>query len=204
MTNSTYLSGRKRYGRAQGMLWSKNLGTLVDGFYIPSGYEVGAEYPSGTQSSEINQFLVLSDHNRSEINILPDRLQQRTRTINGNMRSYYIADKLNVTVSWSMLPSRSYKEGIANFQEDGKSLAYKTQEEYTVDGGAGGLDILNWYRSTTGPFWLYLAYDAGPTNINEYKYSQILKVYFKNFTYDIVKRNSTTDFWNVSVTLEEV
>jgi hypothetical protein len=203
MTNSTYLSGRKRYGRAQGMLWSKNLGTLTNGFYIPSGYEVGAEYPSGTLDSDIDQFLILSDHNRSTINIVPERIQQRTRTINGGMRSYYIADKLNISTSWEMLPSRSYKDGSGNFQEDGKSLKHKTQEEYTADAGAGGLDILNWYKTNTGPFWVYLAYDAGPTDINEYKYSEIIKMYFKSFSYDVVKRNSTSDYWNISVTLEE-
>jgi hypothetical protein len=119
------------------------------------------------------------------------------------MRSYYIADKLNISTSWEMLPSRSYKDGSGNFQEDGKSLKHKTQEEYTADAGAGGLDILNWYKTNTGPFWVYLAYDAGPTDINEYKYSEIIKMYFKSFSYDVVKRNSTSDYWNISVTLEE-
>ncbi len=36
--------------------------------------------------SDIDQFLILSDHNRSTINIVPERIQQRTRTINGGMR----------------------------------------------------------------------------------------------------------------------
>ena len=203
MTNSQYLQGRKRYGRAQAMLWSKNLGELVNGFYLPYGYEVGADAPNASDA-ELNQFLILSDHNRSEINISPDRVQTRSRMINGNMRSYYVADKLNISVSWNMLPSRSYKNGHAGFLEDGKSLAYKTQDEYTVDGGAGGLDILNWYKDNTGPFWVYLAYDAGPLDIHQYKYSQILKMYFKNFTYDIIKRgNNTMDYWNISVGLEE-
>lgn len=204
MTNATYLTGRKRYGRAQAMLWAKNLGESVDGFYMPYGYEVGADYPENATDAEINQFLILSDHNRSEINVAPDRLQTRNRMINGGLRSYYIADKLNITVSWSMLPSRSYKSGNAGFQSDGKSLDYKTLDEYTVDGGAGGLDILNWYKENTGAFWVYLAYDAGPLDINQYKYSEIVKMYFKSFTYDIIKRgNNTMDYWNISVGLEE-
>jgi hypothetical protein len=205
MTNSTYLSGRKRYGRAQAMLWSENLGELVDGFYIPTGYEVGAIIPEGTDESEQNQFLILSDHNRSEMQFSQNRIESKQRMVNGRMRSYHIADKLNISVSWNMLPSRSYKEGYAFFGEDGKAIEHKTSEEYTVDAGAGGLDILKWYNSHPGPFWVYLAYDAGPLDINLYKYSQIVQMYFKDFSYDVVKRgNSTHDYWNITVSLEEV
>ena len=44
MTNATYLDGRRKYGAPQAILWSKNSGTLVDGFYYPDGYESGADF----------------------------------------------------------------------------------------------------------------------------------------------------------------
>ena len=34
--------------------------------------------------------------------------------------------------------------------------------EFTADGGAGGADLLQWYRNTHGPFWVYLSYDNYP------------------------------------------
>ena len=47
MATAAYVSGRKRYQRPQGVLWSENAGTLVDGLYVPSGPEIGAD-PAAT------------------------------------------------------------------------------------------------------------------------------------------------------------
>ena len=61
MATSAYLSGRKRYARPQGVLWSDNAGTLSNGIYVPNGYEVGADYPPETPSTEIDQFLIFAN-----------------------------------------------------------------------------------------------------------------------------------------------
>ena len=81
--------------------------------------------------------------------------------------------------------------------------------EFTADGGAGGADLLQWYRNTHGPFWVYLSYDnypnfEGNTDIwNQfYKYSDRYMMYFTSFNYSVEKRG-LYDFWNVSVSLEE-
>lgn len=201
MTTSAYLTGRKRYGLPQAMLWSENPGTLVDGYYYPDGSEIGADF-TGLPESERNNFLILSDHNRSEISFSNDRIQQRQRMINGTMRSYTIADKINISTSWNMLPSKAYANNPAFDLTTGTTEFAKTEDEFTVDGGAGGLEILNWYDNHPGPFWVYLAYDRYDLNT---KYNQIIKMYFKEFSYSIVKRGrSTHDFWNISLTLEEV
>ena len=42
MATAAYVSGRKRYQRPQGILWSENAGTLVDGLYVPTGQDIGA------------------------------------------------------------------------------------------------------------------------------------------------------------------
>lgn len=215
MATSSYMTGRKRYQRPQALLWSENAGTLTNGLYVPSGYEVGADVPGGTDQSLIDQFLILSDHNRSTIDFSSQRIEQRQRTINGKMRSYHIADKMSISFNWNMLPSRAYKY-LADFDSNGAS-PYKNQtDEYTADGGAGGVEILNWYENHTGPFWMFLAYDKynnfNPTEENESaqfghlaQYNQIIQVYFADFNYSVVRRGgSNFDLWNISVTLEEV
>ena len=81
--------------------------------------------------------------------------------------------------------------------------------EFTADGGAGGADLLQWYRNTHGPFWVYLSYDnypnfEGNTDVwNQFnKYSDRYMMYFTSFNYSVEKRG-LYDMWNVSVSLEE-
>ncbi len=211
MATSAYLAGRRRYTRPQGILWANNPGTLSNGLYVPNGIEVGADTEE-TDPDLLDQFIILSDHNRGDMQFNTQRIEQRQRTINGRMRSYHIADKLNMSVSWNMLPSRGYA-GLANFNETtGVAPNEGSQLEYTADGGAGGVELLDWYETHQGPFWMYLAYDKY-TNLEgqgyEYtglnRYNQIIQVYFADFNYSVVKRGATNhDLWNISVTLEEV
>ena len=211
MATSGYITGRKRYQRPQGILWSNNAGTLSNGLYVPTGYEIGADIGAETNASLIDQFLILSDHNRSEIRFSPKRLEQRQRTINGRMRSYHVADKLEISWSWDNLPSRSYSES-PEFASTGLSALKGTQSEYTADGGAGGVDILDWYETHTGPFWMFLAYDKYTNFKNTedayahlHQYNQVIQVYISDFNYTVVKRGANNhDLWNISVTLEEV
>ena len=209
MATVAYISGRKRYQRPQAILWSENPGTLVNGLYVPTGQEIGLA--SNLIVSGTDQFLILSDHNRAEMSFNSQRIEKRERTINGRMRSYHIADKLTMSVSWNNLPSRAYSE-LADFNASGISSAKGTTNEFTSDGGAGGVEILDWYENHKGPFWMFLAYDkyknfgtndASFNNLG--KYNQIIQVYFADFNYSVVKRGGTNhDLWNISVTLEEV
>jgi hypothetical protein len=215
MATAAYMTGRKRYQRPEAVLWSNNSGTLTSGLYVPNGFEVGAVVPGGTDQDLIDQFLILSDNNRGEINFNQQRIEKRQRTINGRMRSYHIADKLSISMSWNMLPSRAYFE-VADFSSTGISPYKNTLGEFTTDGGAGGVAILDWYQSHPGPFFMYLAYDkysnfktGGEITDASFghlaQYNQIIEVYFADFNYSVVKRGgSTYDFWNINVTLEEV
>jgi hypothetical protein len=213
MATAAYLSGRRRYQRPQAMLWSNNAGTLSNGIYVPTGYEVGTDAPGAT-TSEIDQFLIISDHNRQPIEFKPTRIEKRERTINGRMRSYHIADKMTITTSWDNLPSRAYPD-VADFGITTGLSPYKGQspsQEFTVDGGAGGAELLDWYENHKGSFWVFLSYDkyknfaAGESQFNHLnKYSQIMEVYISDFSYSVQKRGGTNmDLWNVSLTLEEV
>ena len=211
MATAAYMTGRKRYARPQGILWSENPGTLENGMYVPEGFEIGAYT---TETENLNKFLILSDHNRSPLQFSSQRIEQRQRMINGNMRSFHIADKNTLSVSWNNLPSRSYFS-IPNWATTGDTAGITTQSpEYTADGGAGGVEMLDWYENHTGPFWMFLAYDkfnnytqdgtsAPYTHLEQY--NQIIQVYVSDFSYTVSKRGqSNHDLWDITVSLEEV
>lgn len=212
MATASYITGRKKYSRPQAMLWADNAGTTTEsGLYVPLGFEVGQDTSAETDESLFDQFIILSDDNRGDIQMTPTRIEKRERMINGRMRSHHIADKLTITTSWNMLPSRGYSESPEFNPTTGKSNLYNNRsEEHTSDGGAGGVEVLDWYNNHSGSFWLYLAYDNYKNfSSDEYnklgQYNEVLEVFFADFSYNIVKRgNGNFDFWNISVTLEEV
>jgi hypothetical protein len=104
MTTESYINKRKGFGRQrpQGLLFAENFTYNEESeLYLPTGNELNSD---GNDQS----FLILSDDNRSPIQVGKERIEKRERMINGRMRSYHIADKLSINVSWSNLPSRSF------------------------------------------------------------------------------------------------
>jgi hypothetical protein len=219
MATNAYMAGRKKYQRPQGILFADNQGIKVDGFHIPEGDEIGS---LGASVDGYGEFIILSDNNRSPIDFKTVRIEKRERMINGRMRSYHTADKLTLTVSWDMLPSRAF-DTYAGFDADGNPNMTKIPEirtnplEFTTDGGAGGVELLDWYKNHSGSFWVYLAYDKY-TNFkdvfetvnsderfnNTNKYNEVIEMFFSDFSYSVQKRSGLNfDFWNVSLTLEE-
>jgi hypothetical protein len=188
-TTPEYMLGRTKWARPQAMIWcDEQPNRDANGKFIPVGYELGSD-PTGILASSLEQsFIILSDHNRSPISMTNERIEQRQRMANGTMRSFFIADKLSIDISWSMLPSRSFKD-YPNFNNEdtdpsstinnsGKPQLFAQpdiggaevpavpsgsklypQEQYTADGGAGGGEMLDWYENHTGPFWVLLSYD---------------------------------------------
>jgi hypothetical protein len=195
MVSSAYLSARKKWIRPQAIIFSNNSGGILDGVPQISGIER-------------EDFIILSDHNRSDIAFSTNRLENRKRMVNGHMRSYHIADKMNVSFSYSMLPSRSF-DGDPEFDADGIATVTGLSE-YTADGGAGGAELLDWYSSNPGSFYMFLSYDV-PQNFSASiydkldKYSDVLEVFVSDFSYNVVKRGGTNhDLWDISISLEEV
>lgn len=213
MATEAYMLGRKKYQRPQAMMWSENSGTLINGRYVPNGFEINSNAGAETSQLILDQFLILSDDNRTSLDFQIERIENRKRMVNGRMRSYHIADKLKLSTSWDMLPSRSYflrpnyntTTGVSPYHND-RTL------EHTTDGGAGGVDILKWYENHKGSFWVYLAYDKYSVfgeNNEAYQhlpqYNQLVEMFISDFSYSVVKRGGGNyDFWNISVALEEV
>lgn len=211
MTTSNYMSGRQKYSRPQGMLFANNPGKIENGKIIPDG-------------EEFEDFIILSDDNRQPIDFANTRIEQRERMINGRMRSYHIADKIKISTSWKNLPSRSYfsfpdfnNEGVSAIDEnsgirifqDGNWITIPKQF-FTSDGGAGGVELLNWYENNQGSFWVYLAYDKynnfSEDRYNKFaEYNEVVEVFFEDFEHSVLKRGASThDYWDISLSLEEV
>lgn len=208
MATDAYMAGRKKYGRPQAVLFSNNPGTISSetGKLVPDGFEFGA-----TGYDVDANFLILSDDNRAPIDFKIERIESRKRMINGRMRSYHIGDKITLNLSWKMLPSRSFL-GYSDFNTSTGVSSNDTP--HTSDGGAGGVEILRWYEEHTGPFYVYLAYDKysnfdaeGTTDKYTHlqQYNQVLEMYISSFDYSVQKRGrNTDDFWDISMSLEEV
>ena len=202
MANNTYMSGRKKYKRPQAVLWADKppIYDAVNGLWLPQGDE------TGLAANNNDNFIILSDHGRKTMEFNTQRIEKRERMINGRMRSYHIADKVNLNISWNTLPSRGFSLD-PSFDSTGKSTAGTM---YTVDGGAGGAEILKWYETHTGSFWVMLAYDKHENfSTNEYgrlaQYNEAIEMFFSDFTYSVEKRGGNNyDFWNITVKLEEV
>lgn len=211
MATNNYMSGRKKYQRPQALLFSENPGIVSNGYQIPVGSEIG-EYQATDET-----FIILSDDNRQPLDFKINRIEKRERMINGRMRSHHVADKIQLSVSWNMLPSRSFRSnpnfnsttGTTPLSISGSPNVLDLQ--YTSDGGAGGVEILDWYESHKGSFWVFLAYDKHNefTGNDKYyqlqKYNEVVQMYITDFSYSVQKRGGNNhDFWNISMTLEEV
>ena len=246
MASISYMNGRKKYQRPQAMLWANNPGTRSGGLYLPNGFEVGQATSESDNQDLLNEFMVLSDDNRSPLQFDTLRIEKRERMINGRMRSYHIADKLTLSTSWDMLPSRSFKNkpnfnasAIPDAMVKGRRVPWTVDnindnsfvelkstptifeinnttfqsEQFTSDGGAGGVELLEWYSTHQDSFWVYLSYDKY-TNFSEEdenrydrlgQYNEVIEMFISNFSYSVEKRGGLNyDFWNISVSLEEV
>lgn len=116
----------------------------------------------------------ISDHNRSELQISPERIEKKQRMADGTMRKYVVADKMTFSVSWRDLPHSA---------------------EFTVDGFWGANEMTDFYLINMGAFALELT--LGDGTVKTYT------VMFSDFSSSISKRG-TYDFWEVSATMEEV
>lgn len=116
----------------------------------------------------------VTDHNRSELSVDVDRIENVKRMANGRLRKFVVADKRSFSVSWKDLP-------------DNRS--------YTVDGFWGGRDIETFYNANAGEFELRVTNGNGTV--------ETFTVVFTDFSKTISKRGEF-DFWQISVQMEEV
>lgn len=138
-----------------------------------------------------NTTLKISEHNRQPISLSKNRIEKTQRMANGTMRKFYVADKESINVSWTKLPS------------------FNT---YTVDGGYGALDLKSFYDGSaakaSGALSGRSTFDV---TIRYGGTTKTMEMIFSSFSLEMVNRNvkqangdTAQEFWNVSLTLEEV
>jgi hypothetical protein len=207
-----YVSGD--FGRPNYMTFANNRGRYFnDGptkLWLPEG-------------AENTDYILVSDHNRTSDAFTPERIGARKRMINGTMRSYHVTDKISQSTSWEDLPSRAYStlEGYPEWAlyEATKHTVSPSDPvvKFTVDGGAGGLELLKWHQQHHGSFWVFFSFDGVPVRMNSTTvfqgYSRVYEMVITEFDYETTRRSPGfqcgsdmlyVDLWNVSMTLEEV
>lgn len=140
--------------------------------------DVGATPPGTTKT-----FNKVTEHNRSDLGVSIERIEQVTRTSNGTLRKNYITDKRKFSASWTMLPS------------------YRT---LTVDGAWGAEDLRSFYLSDEGKtsFRIRINLAKAGTDQTSSGYEEYTVV-FGGCNFSVVKRG-LQPHWNVSIELEEV
>lgn len=135
------------------------------------------------------KFRRVTEHNRAPLSLNTERIESGQRMSNGTLRKYFVADKLNVNVSWEMIPS---------FRNE------------TVDGGWGAEDLKNFYESAAGrgAFSIKLNPTVFSTDLVEQSDGALADDYtytvmFGSCDFTVVKRG-LQPFWSVNISLEQV
>jgi hypothetical protein len=154
-------------------------------------YTAATATANGLSLSSANslRFRRLTEHNRSPLSINTERIESSQRMANGTLRKYFIADKLNLSVSWEMVPS---------FRNE------------TVDGAWGAEDIKSFYESSAGrgPFRIKINPTVFSTSLVEQSDGALADDYtytmaFTSCDFTVIKRG-LQPFWSVSISLEQV
>ena len=139
----------------------------------------------------LNSTLKLSEHNRQPISITPTRIEKTTRMGNGTLRKFYVVDKQTLSVSWNKIPS------------------FNT---YTIDEGYGALDLKSFYEGSAAKASGALSGQSSfDVTIKYGGTTKTMEMIFTSFSLEMVNRNvkqsngdTPQEFWNLSITLEEV
>lgn len=125
----------------------------------------------------------LSEHNRSEFTISPQRIEKTQRMANGTLRKFFIADKKTFSVAWDMLPSSS---------------------ALTVDGAWGAEEMRTFYESSDGrgTFKIKVNLAKNGTDQTSSGYEEYT-VSFTSASFIVLKRGLQPHY-SVSMSMEEV
>lgn len=116
----------------------------------------------------------VTEHNRTPVDVSWEPIETSGRMINGTLRKWLVVRKRSWSTSWEMVPHSSNR---------------------TVDGGMGGENMQAFYESKPAEFAMEIRQPDG-------SYERVI-VMFSSFDKTVEKRGAY-EFWNISVTVEEV
>lgn len=116
----------------------------------------------------------LTEHNRGEVDVQINRIENTKRMHDGTLRKVVIADKLKWSVSWTDVPDTDAK---------------------CVDGKWGGQSIEGFYKANPGLFTFNVKNSGVSTNYN---------AVITEFSKTLKKRGNGAELWDISLTIEEV
>lgn len=134
----------------------------------------------------------VTDHGRSSLSVSIERIETEQRMVNGTKRRYVVAKKRTFSCDWENLPDKNVS--------------------FLANGTTYGKWLESFYNTTDGAFLMRLrsGSDSEATSLTRVDnvalddYGRIFTVMATDYTKDIIKRGSTFDMWNISMTLEEV
>ena len=135
----------------------------------------------------------ITDHGRAPLDVSVERIEKKSRMVNGTLRRYSVNKKRTLSASWTNIPSKK------NSVHNGRTGLT------TVDGGWAGEDIEDFHDSVAGDgaFWMKLRKGSDEFKAANDGTLEQFKVMISDFSKSVEKRG-VVDLWNLSITLEEV
>jgi hypothetical protein len=158
-------------------------------FLTPSIIKLQVDGKTATEFSittPTNGQLTLSDHSRSPLSISYEVIEKFQRMANGTARKYVVARKKNLSCGWTQLPSRKTLGG-RNFIADGNADANSMKAFYE--------------RYCNDPMTMTLYHKR---NAEASSYVETLKVFWTEFSYDVIKRYQNFDYWDANASFVEI
>jgi hypothetical protein len=137
----------------------------------------------------------LTDHNRAPIDISTELIETQSRMANGKMRKYVVAQKNNISCSWSYVPSK---------------------QSECVDGFYSAAWLESFYKSNVGlPIYLKIvsseldpdaALGAVPsgTFATSQTGSKTYSVFMNDFSKTIINRTKLSDYVDMNIEFTEI
>lgn len=157
-------------------------------YLLESGIQVSLTGAAGTWQK-------LTDHNREDIEIKPELIEQQSRMANGKMRKYLVAQKNIISTSWKYVPSK---------------------QSECVDGNYGAAWLESFYKANAGlPIYLKVVsseLDPDPTLgslpsgtfATAQTGSKIYNVYMTDFSKTIINRTKVSDYVDMNIEFTEI
>jgi uncharacterized protein YgiM (DUF1202 family) len=138
----------------------------------------------------------LTDHNRAEITITPELIQNESRMANGTLKKYVVAQKDKISTSWSFVPS-------------------KTSE--CVDGNKSAAWLESFYKANVGiPIYIKVIVSEITTGTargsvpddfyfkSAQEGSKEYTVFISNFSKRVLKRTKVSDYVSMDIEFTEI